>query len=66
MFLDFLSRSDLLIWPIIGLVIFMAVFVGVLVQVAVSGRRPQVLADLTALPLSDDERPHDSREVESR
>ncbi|MBZ0267419.1 CcoQ/FixQ family Cbb3-type cytochrome c oxidase assembly chaperone [bacterium] len=63
MFHDYLTRSDLLIWPLIGLAIFFTVFVGVLVRVILSGRRPRTLADLTALPLADDERPHNRREV---
>jgi len=66
MFHDYLSRSDLLIWPLVGLAIFFTVFVGVLVRVVLSGRRPRTLADLTALPLVDDDRPHNRREVESR
>ena len=66
MFLEFFKAGDLLIWPVIGLLIFVTVFVGVLVKVALIGRRSKVLSDLTALPLFDDERPLNSREVESR
>ena len=46
--------------------IFFTVFLGVVVRVVLSGRRPRALADLTALPLADDDRPHNRREVESR
>jgi hypothetical protein len=66
MFHEYLSRSDLLAWPLVGLGIFFTVFLGVLVRVILSGRRPRALADLTALPLADDDRPHNRREVESR
>ena len=67
MFLEFLAQGDLLVWPVIGLILFMTVFVGVLVQMALSGRRPDVLADITALPLEKDEQSLPSRgEVESR
>ena len=66
MFLEFLRRSDLLVWPLVGLAIFLTVFVGVLVKVVLDGRRPRYLAELTALPLSDDEWSHVSREVEPR
>lgn len=66
MFHDYLSRSDLLVWPLVGLAIFFTVFLGVLVRVFLIGRRPGRLASLTALPLADDERPHNRREVEAR
>ena len=67
MFLEFLAQQDLLVWPIVGLVIFFTVFVGVLVRLAVAGRRPGGLPEITALPLEDDERSLPSRpEDESR
>jgi hypothetical protein len=67
MFLEFLAQQDLLVWPVVGLVIFFTVFVAVLVRLALGGRRPGVLAEITALPLEDDERSFPSRpEDESR
>jgi len=67
MFLEFLAQEDLLVWPVLGLIIFFTVFVGVLVQVFLPGRRSETLTRLTALPLADDEQSLPSRvEVESR
>jgi hypothetical protein len=57
MFAEYLAGTDLLVWPLVALAIFFTVFVGVLVQVTVSWRRPGTLAELDRLPLQDDDRP---------
>ncbi len=66
MFSEYLAtRTDLLIWPLVALGIFFTVFVGVLVYVALSWRRPGRLTELGRMPLQDDDRPHVSPHAEA-
>jgi hypothetical protein len=55
MFAQFYSaRGDLLIWPLLGLGIFLASFVAVLVYVLIGLRDRGRRAELAALPLNDE------------
>jgi len=54
MFQDYFAGSDHLIWPLVGLLIFVLLFVGVLAFVFLGLRDKQKLASLAALPLADD------------
>lgn len=53
MFSDFLSRSELLVWPLLGLAIFFVTYVIVLIRTAF-GMRNGATARIAALPLEDD------------
>jgi hypothetical protein len=55
MYQDFYAGSNLLIWPLIGLMIFIAVFAGVLAYTFFGLRDGNKLRDLAALPLADDD-----------
>ena len=54
MFQEFLSGSNLLVWPIVGFVIFFVAFMAVLGYVAFGNRRNHTLDRLASLPLDDD------------
>ena len=54
MFQEFFTRSDLLTWPLIGLLIFATLFVGVLAFVFLGLRDRDRIDDLAALPLAPD------------
>jgi hypothetical protein len=55
MFQDYFAQSDLLIWPLIGLVIFLASFIGVILYVCVGLRDRGKREYLAQLPLVSDE-----------
>lgn len=54
MFQQFYSGSDLMIWPLVGLLIFVTVFVGVLAFTVFGLRDRRKLEDIAALPLEPD------------
>ena len=54
MYQQFYQGSDLLIWPLVGLGIFVVAFVGVLVWVLFGLRRSPLVDHLAHLPLEDD------------
>jgi len=56
MFQDFFSRSDHLVWPLIGLLLFAALFLGVLAYVVFGLRDRKKIDDIAALPLETDDR----------
>lgn len=51
---EFLTRSPLLIWPLVGLFIFLVGFVGVLLYVFVGLRDREKVRYLSRLPLADE------------
>lgn len=55
MFQEYFARSPLLAWPLVGLVLFLFAFVGVLVYVGVGLRDRRRVDRLAALPLEGDE-----------
>jgi len=50
MFQDYFSGSDHLIWPLIGLVIFVTLFIGVLAYVFLGLRDKDKVDEMAALP----------------
>ena len=54
MFQDYFAQSDHLIWPLVGLVIFVLFFVGVLAYVFLGLRDKEKVDEIAALPLADD------------
>ena len=54
MFQEFYANSNHLIWPLIGLLIFVAVFLGVLAFVFLGLRDKDKIDELAALPLESD------------
>ena len=54
MFQQFYAGSDLLVWPLVGLGIFVLGFVAVLLYVGVVLRGSPLIDHLAALPLADD------------
>jgi hypothetical protein len=60
MYQEFYADSNLLVWPLIGLLIFVAVFAGVLAWVFFGLRDSGKLEEIAALPLEDDDA-NDSR-----
>ena len=55
MFADFLASGDFLVLPILGMGLFISVFGGVLVYVALGLKRGAVLDRVASLPLEKDE-----------
>ncbi len=55
MFGEFYAGSNLLMWPLIGLGIFVVAFIAVLLYVLVVVRDRHKLDRLAALPLEDDD-----------
>lgn len=55
MFGEYYAGSDLLMWPLVGLGIFVVAFIGVLLYVLVVVRDRHTLDRMAALPLEDDE-----------
>ena len=53
---EFYAQSDLLVWPLVGLLIFVAVFAGVLAFTWFGLRDRGKLDEIAALPLEDDAR----------
>ena len=54
MFQEFYAGSNLMIWPLIGLLIFVLLFVGVLAYVFLGLRDKEKVDEIAALPLADD------------
>ncbi len=54
MFQDYFARSDHLIWPLMGLLIFVLLFVGVLAYVRLGLRDKNKVDEIAALPLAED------------
>ena len=54
MFQELLSGSDLLQWPILGLVLFFLTFLGVTIY-AIFGVKRKRIDHVASLPLSDDD-----------
>lgn len=55
MFQQFFRGSDLLIFPVVGLVIFILSFVGVLAYVFIGLREKEKVRRIAALPLEGDD-----------
>jgi hypothetical protein len=54
MYQEFFARSGLLIWPLVGLIIFLAVFLGVLAYTFLGLRDRDTIDAIAALPLEPD------------
>jgi len=54
MFQDFFANSSHLIWPLMGLILFVAIFAGVLAFVFFGLRDKTKIDELAALPLEPD------------
>nr|MEE4269566.1 hypothetical protein [Candidatus Krumholzibacteria bacterium] len=54
MFQEFYAKSDLLAWPMVGLLIFVAIFVGVVAFVVFGLKDKNTLDEVSSLPLADD------------
>jgi cbb3-type cytochrome oxidase subunit 3 len=53
-FQEFFAKSDHLIWPLLGLVIFVLIFIGVLAYVFLGLRDRDKIDAIAALPLESD------------
>lgn len=54
MFGEFYANSDLMIWPLVGLGIFVLAFLAVLAWVLFGLRRNPIVDRMAALPLDDE------------
>ena len=54
MFQEFYAKSDLLAWPLVGLLIFVAIFVGVVAFVVFGLKDKKKIDEVSSLPLADD------------
>lgn len=54
MFQEFYAKSDLLIWPLVGLVIFIAIFLAVLGYVFIGLKSKEKVDKIAALPLDNE------------
>ena len=63
MYQEFYAGSNLLIWPLIGLLIFVSVFIGVLAYTFFGLRDKDKLDRIAALPLEPD---HGDDDLENR
>ncbi len=54
MYQEFYDKSEHLIWPLLGLVFFVAIFVGVLAFVFLGLRDKDKIKKMSAMPLDDD------------
>ncbi len=52
MYQDFFAKSDLLVWPLVGLLIFTSLFVGMLAYVFLGLRDRKKIDEIAALPLA--------------
>jgi hypothetical protein len=52
---EFFAKSDHLIWPLLGLVIFVSIFLGVLAYVFLGLRDKSKIEAVANLPLEDNE-----------
>jgi cbb3-type cytochrome oxidase subunit 3 len=66
MFQDYFAQSDHLIWPLIGLVIFVLLFVGVLAYVFLGLRDKEKVDEIAALPLAEDSATDDHLNIPSQ
>jgi cbb3-type cytochrome oxidase subunit 3 len=70
MFQEFYAQSEHLIWPLVGLLIFVLLFVGVLAYVFFGLRDKDKVDKIAALPLADDsatdDRQNDTRQPDGR
>ena len=70
MFQEFYAQNDHLIWPLVGLLIFMLLFVGVLAYVFFGLRDKDKVDEIAALPLAEDTAadggPNDSSQADGR
>jgi hypothetical protein len=57
MFQQFYSRSELMTWPVVGLIIFMTAFIAVLLIVFIGMRNSRTVDHMANLPLEDDAAP---------
>lgn len=64
MFQEFFSRSTLLVWPLIGLLLSVAFFVGVLAFVFLGLRDRGRVAELAALPFVTEETSEGQGEIQ--
>ena len=54
MYQEFYDKSDLLVWPLVGLLIFVAIFAGVLAY-TFFGLKDRKIKEIAALPLENDD-----------
>ena len=54
MYQEFYANSEHLIWPLVGLLLFVLMFVGVLAYVFLGLRDQDKVDEIAALPLADD------------
>lgn len=54
MFQEFFANSDLLVWPLVGLIIFVTIFAGVLAFVYFGFRDKDKIDEVASLPLESD------------
>jgi cbb3-type cytochrome oxidase subunit 3 len=54
MFKEYFAQSDHLIWPLVGLLIFVLLFIGVLAYVFLGLRDKDKVDEIAALPLAED------------
>ena len=54
MFQELYAKSDLLAWPVIGMLIFLTIFVGVLAYVFLGLRDREKIARIASLPFDDE------------
>ena len=57
MFQEFYARSEHLIWPLVGLIIFVVIFVGVLAFTFLGLRDRKKIDEIAAMPLDDTSTP---------
>ena len=62
MYQEYFAQSDLLVWPLVGLLIFVVIFSGVLAFVFFGLRDPDKLKEIAALPLEPDTVDHGQAE----
>ncbi len=55
MYQEFYAKSDLLIWPLVGLVIFIAIFLGVLGYVFLGLKNKDKVDKIAALPFEPEQ-----------
>lgn len=55
MYQEFYARSDLLVWPLVGMIIFLAVFAGMLAFTFFGLRDRRRIDEIAALPLEPDQ-----------
>ena len=66
MFQDYFANSDQLIWPLVGLLIFVLFFVGVLAYVFLGLRDKDKVDRMAALPFTGDGTNDDSLNIPSK